>query len=275
MREIGAHFRLAESGLPEPSPEIVRQALQRVLSDFRFLRAGSLARFLLHTVEAALSGRSQELKEYAVGVKVFRRGAEFDPRIDPIVRVQARKLRAALADYYQNEGRHESVVIHLPRGAYVPAFAAGTGFPPESAIATLAVLPLAGFGRGGRTYSDGLTEELIATLMRQPGVLVAARSSVFQYTNRAVDIRRMGILLNVKFVLEGSVRACSGQIRVSARLIDVATGFQCWAETYDRGSGDPFRTQSDLSAEIAMRLRPLLFDRRQASKTEVNSGRLP
>src|SRR5260370_12056594 len=82
------------SGSGEPSAGAVRSALDRVSSDARFAKAESLVRLLRYNVEAVLSGRADQLKEYAVGTEVFGRGADFDPRIDPIVRVQARKLRA-------------------------------------------------------------------------------------------------------------------------------------------------------------------------------------
>ena len=73
---------------------------------------------------ARSTGRRDELKEYALGVDVFNRGADFDPRTDTIVRVQARRLRAKLQQYDETEGRADPLVIALPRGGYVPEFLA-------------------------------------------------------------------------------------------------------------------------------------------------------
>ena len=67
-------------------------------------------------------GRGDQLKEYVIGVQVFDKGASFDPRADPIVRVQARRLRARLARYYREEGAENPVVLDLPKGGYAPVF---------------------------------------------------------------------------------------------------------------------------------------------------------
>ncbi|HEY0438294.1 MAG TPA: hypothetical protein VGC92_16755 [Phenylobacterium sp.] len=100
----------------------VRAQLMRILMSPRFARATRLRRFLTYAVDEALAGRFERLKEYSVGVDVFDRGPEFDPRADPIVRVDARRLRKALADYYATDGLADPVEIVLPTGSYLPAF---------------------------------------------------------------------------------------------------------------------------------------------------------
>jgi tetratricopeptide (TPR) repeat protein len=83
----------------------------------------SLCRFLRYVVEETLAGRGGQIKEYSLGAEVFARGDDFDPRIDPIVRVQARNLRARMAKYYEGPGAEEAVLIDLPKRTYVPVFA--------------------------------------------------------------------------------------------------------------------------------------------------------
>jgi tetratricopeptide (TPR) repeat protein len=100
----------------------VRAQLARILESPAFLRAQRLRRFLAHCIETSLAGRAEELKEYSLGVDVFDRGEGFDPKADPIVRVDARRLRKALADYYAGQGAGDPVEIVLPTGSYVPAF---------------------------------------------------------------------------------------------------------------------------------------------------------
>jgi predicted ATPase len=88
-----------------------------------FSSAPALSRLLRHLVETALTGdASAELKEYSLGVEVFDRGESFDPRTDTIVRVQARRLRSKLQDYYRTVGQYDPVLIELPIGRYVPVF---------------------------------------------------------------------------------------------------------------------------------------------------------
>lgn len=92
-----------------------------------------LKRLLRLVVERTLNGRPELLKEYNLGVEVFQRPPEYDPKIDPIVRVQARRLRAKLDEYYEGEGVHDSLVIEVPKGAYVPVFT--TREPSPAAVA--------------------------------------------------------------------------------------------------------------------------------------------
>jgi TolB-like protein/Tfp pilus assembly protein PilF len=81
-----------------------------------------MSRFLRFVVEETAAGRADGLKEYVVGVHVFDKAESFDPAVDPTVRVEASKLRAKLARYYENEGRHDSLVIDVPKGHYAATF---------------------------------------------------------------------------------------------------------------------------------------------------------
>jgi len=100
----------------------VRAQLMRILMSPGFARATRLRRFLTYVVDEAVAGRFERLKEYSLGVDVFDRGAEFDPKSDPIVRVDARRLRKALEDYYAGPGANDPVEIVLPTGSYLPEF---------------------------------------------------------------------------------------------------------------------------------------------------------
>ena len=100
----------------------VREQLQRILGSATFQQVDRLKRFLTFIVNEALSGRRNELKEYVIGVQVFGKEDSFDPRTDPIVRVQARRLRAKLVRYYREEGRADEWIVELPKGGYAPTF---------------------------------------------------------------------------------------------------------------------------------------------------------
>ncbi len=99
-----------------------REALTRVLASPEFATASRLAAFLRHVVTESLDGRAAGLKGYSIAVDVFDRPADFDQTNDPIVRVEASRLRRALAQYYQGSGAEDPIVIDLPRGGYVPSF---------------------------------------------------------------------------------------------------------------------------------------------------------
>ncbi len=112
---------------PLPSTESLEPCLSRLLGSPGFLRSARLRRFVRYTVEATLEGRSDHIKEYVLGTEVFDRGDDFDPRIDPIVRVEAGRLRAKLEQYYADEGIDEPIRIRYPKGGYVPVFEQGGG----------------------------------------------------------------------------------------------------------------------------------------------------
>lgn len=112
-----------------------RDALDRVLSSAEFASATRLASFLRYAVTESLEGRASGLKGYSIAVDVFDRPADFDQTADPIVRVEASRLRRALAQYYQGSGAGDPVIIDLPRGGYVPSFRRRETGPPAQAPA--------------------------------------------------------------------------------------------------------------------------------------------
>src|SRR5689334_928661 len=106
-----------------PAPDLIRATVERLVTSPQLAASPSLCRFLRYVVEETLAGREGQIKEYSLGAEVFGRGDEFDPRIDPIVRVQARNLRARMAKYYEGPGAQEAVIIDMPKRTYVPVFA--------------------------------------------------------------------------------------------------------------------------------------------------------
>src|SRR5580698_7848193 len=100
----------------------VSAALERMLASPAFARSPRLALFLRFVVAERLSGRATSPKEYEIGVQVFGRSTDYDPRIDPIVRVQARQLRFKLREHYAGPGSSENVRFDLPKGSYLPVF---------------------------------------------------------------------------------------------------------------------------------------------------------
>src|ERR1035438_761240 len=101
-----------------PSSDEVEAALQRILASDPFLRSERLTHFLTYIVEKTLQGQSGDLKEYCVGIAVCGRKDSYDTRTDPVVRVEARRLRSAINLYYANEGKDDAVQITLPKGGY-------------------------------------------------------------------------------------------------------------------------------------------------------------
>ena len=150
----------------------------------------------------------------------------------------------------------------------VPVSAEPAGTPdgvadnaPDAALAlperpSIAVLPFTNMsGDAEQSYfSDGITEDIITELSRNRWLFVIARNSSFVYRDRAVGIEQVGRELGVAYVLEGSVRKAGSRVRVSAQLIDAASGDHLWAERYDRDLEDIFAVQDDLTRTIVATL---------------------
>ncbi len=132
---------------------------------------------------------------------------------------------------------------------------------------SIAVLPFQNMsGEADQEYfSDGITEDLITDLSNLSGVLVIARNSTFTYKGRSVDVRQVGREFNVSHVLEGSVRRAKGRVRITAQLVESASGHHVWAERYDRNLEDVFAIQDEITQKIVTALDVRLLHGEQAA----------
>src|SRR5262245_59689733 len=186
--------------------QLIREELERVLSGAAFARSERVSKLLRFLVERHIEGRDDELKESVIGVEVFGRKPDYDPKLDSTVRTEAVRLRARLNTYYSTEGSQDPLVIELPKGGYVPrcqARAVGSTQsarpkPPWLVVASLvsllvvataagiylawshetsvrlAVIPLANLSGdpGNDTFVDGLTDEVIRQASGMAGFTV-------------------------------------------------------------------------------------------------------
>jgi TolB-like protein len=108
-------------------------------------------------------------------------------------------------------------------------------------------------------FADGMVEEIITALSRIRWFFVIARNSTFTYKGRAVDVKEVGRELGVRYVLEGSVRKAGNRIRVTAQLVEAATGNHVWAERYDRDLADIFAVQDEITERVVAAIEPELY----------------
>src|SRR5262245_23737784 len=106
----------------EPTPEEKRQQLDRILQSRVFQGSGIITTLLQYLGTQSIDQPKTQLKEYTLALDVFKRGSEFDPRTNSIVRVEAKRLRAKLEEYYETEGTEDKVVLDLPKGHYKVTF---------------------------------------------------------------------------------------------------------------------------------------------------------
>lgn len=133
----------------------------------------------------------------------------------------------------------------------------GNDAPIADIKPSIAVLPFVNMSddRDNEYFSDGLSEELLNLLAKIPKLHVAGRTSSFQFKGENHDLRRIGEMLNVANVLEGSVRQSGTRLRITAQLINADTGYHLWSETYDRELTDVFAIQDEIAANVVEALR--------------------
>ncbi|MGI9294452.1 MAG: winged helix-turn-helix domain-containing protein [Pseudomonadales bacterium] len=181
------------------------------------------------------------------------------------------ELRTLLGD----TGRERRYVRTVPKRGYAlvaPLETPGT-FPVKTsrpkpsdanyaaADHSIAVLPFADMSpaQDNEYFSDGLTEELTNALTQIKQLRVAARTSTFSLKGQNADIKTIGDKLNVRHILEGSVRMADDKLRISAQLVNVEDGFQLWSESFSRELRDIFAIQEEVAFAVASKLK-LQFD---------------
>ena len=250
----------------EDSEPSAQQQLERVLGSVTFRQVDRLKRFLKFTVSEALAGRGDQLKEYVIGVQVFDKDSSFDPRADPIVRVQARRLRARLARYYREEGGADAVLIDLPKGGYTPVFktreAAPGGrrsmAPTLAGQNTIAVQAIADQSPAHDLgyFCDGLRQEIIHSLAKLEALRVLAVPPAAA-SGGGYAAEHAG---HAAMVLTGSVRKSGERVRATVHLVDTATASYLWSESIDAPLGDAFAAQELVADAVVKKLEPRLLD---------------
>ena len=233
----------------------VRHQLRRILNSKTFRQVDRLQSFLTFVVEEMLEGRGDKLKEFLIGVEVFGKEESFDPRMDPLVRVQARRLRARLARYYREEGQNDEIIVELPKGGYEPVFhrreISGMRRTVSAALVSRNTILVRPFeddspSRELGYFCNGLKQEIIHVLSGMENVRVAASEPV-QDADSAGQ-------MNVAMVVSGSVRKSRDTLRITTNLIDSMTNCYLWSENVDRDLADILRVQEEVAARILQKL---------------------
>jgi TolB-like protein/lipoprotein NlpI len=255
--------KTAVDAVPETA---VREQLARIVDSPKFIPSARLCRFLTHVVNRTLCGDLDRLKEFSIAMEVFDRSSKYDPNVDAIVRVEARRLRAKLKEYYEGPGKNDPVLIGLRPGSYVPIFRWLDAQPQCSsqemrtvaqAGASVAVLPFVNMSPEPEQdyFCEGISEEIINRLTRIAGLKVIARSSAFQFKGMSVDIREVGRRLDADVIIEGSVRKAGEKLRITVQAVQAETGHDLWSEVFRRELKDVFAIQEEIAQSAAGLLR--------------------
>ncbi len=261
------------------SPDQIRAQLDKVINSQALAGSDQLKRLLRVAVDRTLSGEADSVKEYTLGVEALGRPADFDPKADPIVRVQARRLRSKLEEYYAGEGVSDTVVIRMPKGSYVPSFDSKASRSPVRlwwfvgvAVAVLAVwavrsapvdsagiavLPIRNLtGDPGKQYiADKTTEALLTELARTKSLHVVSGTTTRRFADSQEALPEIARQLRVRWVVEGATGFERGQVFLKVRLVDGASDQKVWADVFTTSVDYLSSMQTRAAKEILVALR--------------------
>ncbi|ODT12175.1 MAG: hypothetical protein ABS35_40890, partial [Kaistia sp. SCN 65-12] len=273
----------------ELTPERIRAALDQVQQSAKFEASPRSRRFLAYIVEEALAGRAERIKAFSIATDVFGRGADFDAHSDPIVRLEAGRLRRALEQYYLTAGADDPIVISIPKGAYVPEFvsrpaveapaaavAGGQRRPPAAPVAVLALAGLVALlallvatgtwvsWRAApsapavprllvRPIDDLSGSEAASTVARGLTQEILGQMAQFRDIVTVEGERGSSDDHGARYVLLGGVSLTDGRLRLQTRVLDAKDVSVLWARTYeiDYEPGRRIAAEADLARRVA------------------------
>lgn len=245
--------------------DLVGKQLHRILASKTFRQADRIKRFLDFIVKETVAGRAEKLKEFSVGVEVFGRDSSFDPRFDPIVRVQARRLRSQLEKYYAEEAAQDELILEVPKGRYAVNFKsakltkAATSKKASAPLLisrnTVLALPFADLSPLGELHAfcAGLDQEMIGTLTRLKSVRLAVWNGG-PVSDGDWNMEEAATRFNAAVVIQGSVRKSGAELRITANLIDTASGCYTWSTSIHGREDDFFAVQDEVATTVAQKL---------------------
>ena len=260
--------------IEEVSSQAVAAQLERLCESATFRNSSRLCRFLRYTVESAMRGEGETLKEYVIGTDVYDRRHPYHPSQDSIVRTEAKRLRNKLKEYYQTEGTEDEVLIYYRSGTYQPIFRwsgrrsdspkrpiedTAEDSKGESPGVTIAVLPFR-HQEGdpeAAAIAAGITDDLIFRITLTDGCRVVTSQSVALAQSHVSDMTLLSSALSVDQVITGSVRKDASHVRVYVTGVH-PSGLETWSERFDftTNKNDLLSLEEETASAIMARIGP-------------------
>src|SRR6202162_5824513 len=217
-----------------PAAEI-RAQLDLILRSRAFIQSHRIRRFLQFVWKESLLGQPHRLKEYLIGLEVFDRREAFDPRVDSIVRVEARRLRNKLEEYYRTEGRDDHVRILLRKGSYMPVFehrnfTGGSGPAPRRTV-EIAQLSFINPAHNAGQLADEIQRRLAHVLIKEGCLQVIAQPHSAPLASEMNGLSRH--VSSADYVIEGSLEFSPDGFHLIVQLFNSADGSYTWSEATD------------------------------------------
>ena len=242
-------------------PRAIDEQLRRIMSNPEFKATSRQKKFLQFVVEKTIEGRADEIKGYTIATSVFGRKETFDQATDPIVSVEARRLRRALEHYYLVIGMRDPILIDIPIGGYVPTFCSqselGSASPSTETKRnnggilggwpSVLIRSIQNFSEDTNPnyIAEGFTTELAIELSRYQDIQVLMKPSDPEgQSTREPEAR---------FLIDGSIRHGLHKLKLAVQLFDQQTGSQIWGDVYNCNlkTADLFAFQEEVAQIIA------------------------
>ena len=266
----------------------IRAELDKVLASDRFINANRISGLLRYVVEETLAGRRDRIKAFSIAQDVFRRDASFNQQRDPIVRVEAGRLRKLLTNYYETPDIYSDIRIDIPKGGYAPTFTKqkrvkvrklgrvsagaavislvcmavisayifwfqlGSGQQAENTSTFLAVLPLAYNQDDVRAADIGenLVDSTISMLARLPKLSVMAHASMMEFDQGGVSLSALRNQYGITHALRGSIETLEDNLRIRLQLIDTESSKTIWSNSLEGSVEDVWLIQDQMASNL-------------------------
>lgn len=268
-----------------PSAADIKVQLEALRQSRTFGGSGRLISFLSYLVEETIEGRGGGLRETAIGNAVYQRNPPYDPRIDSTVRVEARRLRKKLQQYFDSEGKADPVILIVPVGSYIPRFSINTvSFRPSPAPCqsgnteaakskhmSVAVFPFRALSSRDTIadFSESLAEEIIHVLGSAPDLDV--RSRLLRTTEAPGERFDDYGVFTSDMLVQGSIKERHGDIQVTVELSDAA-GTLIFSDRFFGFLADTPQLEAKIARTLLERLRPKKASKHRDPKVPHSAG---
>lgn len=240
----------------------IKAVLQRIMASPSFRATEAQRAFLRFVVEKMLAGESDEIKGYTIATQVFGRGEDFDQSIDPIVSIQANKLRRALEHYYLLDGLEDPLRIDIPIGTYVPKFLPQSdlkgipGVQPIKADVLESIWPTVLIKPFDNLTGDPEMNYLATGLAMELGMEISRYQEIRLLIQDLAGGGRRASDSGTRFIIDGSIRQDSAGAKLIVNLNDTKTGMRIWGDVYrsERNAIQMMAFQEQIAREISAKI---------------------
>ncbi|MBO9586694.1 MAG: hypothetical protein J7574_21210 [Flavobacterium sp.] len=242
-----------------PSDTIYNE-LENVLKFYSFKNSMLLSNFLRYIVKETIDERQQYIKEYSIAVNALSRPSHFNPHDDAMVRIHAGRLRKLLNEYYSTDGKNNSVIIHVPKGRYVPEFIHNSKLrqmdlpiSTSKAIPIITVFPFKSTAQKPdlEAFSQILSEEISAELSRFQDISVIGHFTSDVVSKINENVLEAASLVGADFIINGHIQIINNKLQIRINLIDSSSGKFILTKVFTPATiDDGIRIQNEIVKDI-------------------------